>query len=159
MPEKDVTVRVIGHVKNEITSGKVEDWGEVESEIVLNEEYESSLDGIEQFSHIVVVFWMDQVHEYTPKVHPQSREDIPKQGVFATRTPFRPNPIGISAVKLLSREGSVLKVMGLDCFDRTPVLDIKPYNAVDVEKIEFKVPGWMRRLMDERKTDNPRYLY
>lgn len=161
LPEKEnsVTVRIIGHVRNEVPSGKVDDWGGIASEVVLDGEYEPSLEGIEQFSHIIVIFWMHQVDEYRPKVRPQGRTDIPEQGTFATRTPFRPNPIGISAVKLLSREGPILRVIGLDCYDNTPVLDIKPYNAVDRGRVEIEIPDWMRKLMEERETDNPRYLY
>lgn len=158
--EKSVEVRIIAHVKNEVPAGKVENWEDVISEVVLDEEYEPSLEGIEEFSHIIIVFWMHHVDEYLPKVHPQGREDIPEQGAFATRTPFRPNPIGISAVKLLSREGVSLKVSGLDCYNGTPVLDMKPYNAIDSGNIDLRIPEWMRKLMKEMETsDNPRYLY
>lgn len=148
LSKESVDAKVIGHVRNDITSGKVDDWDKVVSEIVLEERYSPSLDGIEDFSHIVVVFWMNQVDEYRPKVHPRGREDIPEQGVFATRTPFRPNPIGISAVRLLERKGSILTVSGLDCFDGTPVLDLKPYTPKNMRISNIRIPEWMERLFE-----------
>ena len=141
-----IAVKIIGHVKNDVGQGKVDDWDEVVSEIILEDDYEELLDGIEGFSHIVVVFWMDKVEGYQPKVHPRRREDIPEQGVFATRTPYRPNPIGISSVRLLKRRGPVLTVAGLDCFNGTPVLDIKPYTPKNLEITDIRIPKWMEDL-------------
>lgn len=146
-----IEAEIIGRVKNDVHEGKVDDWAEVVSEIVLEDDYEPLLDGIEGFSHIVVVFWMDRVEGYQPKVHPKRREDIPEQGVFATRTPFRPNPIGISAVRLLNRKGSSLTVAGLDCFNGTPVLDIKPYTPKNLEITDIRIPKWMKDLFLEDK--------
>lgn len=141
--KKAIEVRIIGHVRNEIESGNVEDWGNVQSQILVDEEFEPSLAGIEQFSHIVVVFWMHRVEKYLPKVHPRRRVDIPEQGVFATRSPFRPNPIGISVVQFVSRSGCSLIVSGLDCFNGSPVLDIKPFTPKDRGPSDIRIPRWM----------------
>ncbi len=153
MASKSIRVEVLGYVKNEIEGGRVEDWKEITSEIVLDERYGPLLDGIEDFSHIVVVFWMHQVKGYEPKIHPRGRTDIPRQGVFATRTPLRPNPIGISVVSLIDRRGSSLIVSGLDCLNGTPVLDIKPYTPKSMEIAEIRVPEWMKKLLADK--ENP----
>ncbi len=144
-------LEVIGHVKNDISDSKSNGWSDVVSEIVLKEEYGPLLDGIEGFSHIVVVFWMDRVDGYQPKVHPRGREDVPQRGVFATRTPFRPNPIGVSSVKLVQRRGNIIRVAGLDAFNGTPVLDIKPFTPKNLEIREIRVPDWMENLFGKDK--------
>ena len=114
---------------------------ESESIIRILPEYEVLLDGIQRYSHVVVLYWphlLDEKERKIQKVHPRGWKDIPKQGVFATRSPARPNPILISTVELIQREGCVLKVKGLEAFNETPVLDIKPEidNAA-------KVPDWI----------------
>lgn len=151
--EPTIEVKMIGHVKNDVEEGRVGNWREMISEIVLKDEYEQLLDGIEEFSHIVVIFWMNKVEGYRPKVHPRGRQDIPEQGVFATRTPNRPNPIGISSVRLIKREGASLTVAGLDCFNGTPVLDIKPFTPRSLEIADIRMPEWMEDLF--KKDRNP----
>lgn len=84
------------------------------------------------------------------KVHPRGRVDIEEVGVFATRSPHRPNPIGLTLVKLLSKKGRTLTVRGLDAYDGTPVLDIKPYDRRDTTR-QFRVPAWWRKLEREDK--------
>jgi tRNA-Thr(GGU) m(6)t(6)A37 methyltransferase TsaA len=84
------------------------------------------------------------------KVHPRGREDMPLLGVFATRTPYRPNPIGLTLVELMKVEGNVLTVRGLDAFDGTPVLDIKPFDYWDIAEAA-RVPEWWTRLKEERE--------
>ena len=78
---------------------------------------------------------------------------MPFTGVFAVRTNLRPNPIGLTLVKLLGVESNVLTVRGLDAFNETPVLDIKPYDFWDVAK-EVRVPDWWIRLEEEKKQNN-----
>ena len=78
---------------------------------------------------------------------PQGREDIPEIGIFAQRAKHRPNPLGITAVELISREENKIKVRGLDAIDGTPVLDVKPYFP-DFDRIEQPyVPEWVDRVM------------
>jgi len=79
------------------------------------------------------------------KVHPRGRTDLPLLGVFATRTAFRPNPIGLTLVELLEVKNNVLVVRGLDAFDGTPVLDIKPYGSRDMV-VGARVPEWHKKL-------------
>ena len=83
------------------------------------------------------------------KVHPRGRRDMPLLGMFATRTPYRKNPIGLTLVELLGVEDNVLTVRGLDAFDGTQVLDIKPFDYWDTAQ-EARVPRWWMRLEKER---------
>lgn len=113
-------------------SGLVE---EVVSDIVFEPEYraEEALRGIEEFSHLWLIWIFDRTERETwsPTVRPPRLGGNTRIGVFATRSPFRPNPVGLSCVKLLrvekGSEGSVLKVAGADLVNGTPILDIKPY--------------------------------
>ncbi len=106
------------------------------SEIVFEKEYrdENALRGIEDFSHLWLIWHFSESDrdEWSPTVRPPRLGGNKRMGVFATRSPFRPNPIGLSSVRLLSVEktkdrGTVLKVSGADLMDGTPILDIKPY--------------------------------
>jgi tRNA-Thr(GGU) m(6)t(6)A37 methyltransferase TsaA len=79
---------------------------------------------------------------------PRGREDMQAVGVFAQRTKYRPNPLGITAVQLLGIEGNIVKVRGLDALDGTPVLDIKPYMPPFDRMENVKMPEWVGLFMD-----------
>jgi len=122
------------------------------AEIVLREDLSGALEGIQDFSHIFIIFWMHEVAEEERRIlksHPRGREDLPLLGVFATRTPHRPNPIGLTLVKLLKVKNNVITVRGLDAFDGTPVLDIKPFDYWDMVE-DARVPEWWMKLERER---------
>jgi tRNA (adenine37-N6)-methyltransferase len=105
----------------------------------LRPELEPGLDDIEGFSHLFVIWLFDRVDGYDLVAMPPT-DDRP-HGVFATRSPRRPNPIGLTVVELLGREGPRLRVRGIDMLDGTPILDIKPYlSSVPVENIRR---GWL----------------
>lgn len=128
----EIVLTPIGQVRNTIKERMKHGWSAVESKIVINPGLADSLDGLEEFSHIIVLFWMHRVSGQAPiKVHPQGRSDLPLVGLFATRSPHRPNAIGLCVAKLLERNGNELKVLGLDAINGTPVLDIKPYLSKD----------------------------
>lgn len=142
----EIILKPVGQVRNDIKEKMRHGWGEVESVITIDPHLNASLDGIEDFSHIIVLFWMHQTTGNVPvKVHPQGREDLPLIGVFATRAPHRPNSIGITVVKLLERKGNSLKVVGLDAIDGSPVLDIKPYLPKDCIT-ETQQADWVSKL-------------
>ena len=84
-----------------------------------------ALEDLEGWDYLWVIFWFDRAHDFRPKVLPPRSSE--RRGVFATRSPHRPNPIGLSAVRLLRVEGLTIHVTGVDILDRTPVLDVKPY--------------------------------
>lgn len=88
-------------------------------------EYRAGLDGIEAGQTIVVLFWLDRSERDTLKVYPRGDRSRGLRGVFATRSPMRPNPIAISELKVLAVDGNSLEVLGLDILDGTPVIDIK----------------------------------
>jgi len=119
------------------------------SELEIDPAYEDLLYGIESFSHILVLFWPHLLTEKDrdlKKVHPMGRKDIPEQGIFATRSPARPNPVLVSVVILLERKGNILFVQGFDALDGSPILDIKPIVR-EHEGIENpRFPDWIKEI-------------
>lgn len=103
------------------------------------------LDGVEDYSHLLVLWWPDRggLRPGGVKVHPMGRQDLPEVGIFATRSPRRPNSILVTAVELVARRGNVLEVRGLDAVDGTPVIDIKPLTPGDCPTGELRVPDWL----------------
>ena len=148
-----ISLEPIGVVRNEIREHKRSGWGEVTSEVVIDEGLVDSLEGLEEFSHIIVVFWMHKspAGESPPvKLHPRGRADLPLVGLFATRAPFRPNPIGVSVVKLIGISQNVLTVVGLDAMDGTPVIDIKPFMTPLDNPAEVRMPDWVSKIRTEK---------
>jgi len=140
-------VKAIGIVRSEEAGHPQSDEGEVFSEIVVDSSLTEALDGIEEFSHIVVLYWMHQAPADKPptKVHPMGKKEFPLVGLFVTRSPHRPSPIGVTTVRLLQRRGNILKVQGLDAFDGTPVIDIKPYIPGYNSVADARVPQWLTK--------------
>ncbi|HBA40826.1 MAG TPA: tRNA (N6-threonylcarbamoyladenosine(37)-N6)-methyltransferase TrmO [Deltaproteobacteria bacterium] len=106
---------------------------------------------MEQFSHIIVIFFMHQsTFDLAADLvrRPRERPDMPLVGAFAQRAKHRPNPIGITTVHLIEVKGNVLKVKGLDAIDGTPVLDIKPYVPAFDSVPNARIPQWVERLME-----------
>lgn len=112
---------------------------EAEGVLKILPEYEAGLTDIEGFSHLIVLWEFDRSQGFELIAHPPS--DNRPHGVFATRSPFRPNPIALTTVELLRRDGADLHVRGLDMLDGTPILDIKPYlSSIPEEKLRR---GWL----------------
>ncbi len=149
LSEEKIVLTPIGHVKTDAMGNQVKDKSRI-SQIILRENLVEGLDGIEGFSHIFVLFWLNEVVNKPRglKFHPRGRLDMPLLGVFALRTNLRPNPIGLTLVELLKVVGNVLTIRGLDAFDGTPVLDIKPADPWDAAK--GCVPDWWVRLNEEK---------
>lgn len=142
-----ITIKPLGKAKNSVGKPTVPGWNDIVTEIVIDKKYAQGLDGIEEYSHVIVVYWMDKEKECHLKHYPQGREDVPFVGIFACRCPQRPNRIAISTVELLSRKGNRLQVKGLDIVSGTPILDIKPYTP-QYDKVEkAKVPDWVSKLV------------
>jgi tRNA-Thr(GGU) m(6)t(6)A37 methyltransferase TsaA len=119
------------------------------AKIEFEQELASALDGIEEWSHIFVIFWLDRVERAAePELHHKS-SDV---GLFAARSPIHPNPMGLTLVELVKREGNVLWVRGLDALDGTPVLDVKPYPDWEHGELlvvtDFKIPRWLKAILD-----------
>jgi tRNA-Thr(GGU) m(6)t(6)A37 methyltransferase TsaA len=141
----------IGVVRSSVSEPVDEGWGEVVSEIHLEARYAAGLEGIEQFSHAVIVTWLHLATFDSPKHlrrRPRGRSDMPCVGMFAQRARHRPNPIGITSVRILGVQGNVLRVQGLDAIDGTPVLDVRPYYPAFDLVPDATVPEWVDRLME-----------
>ena len=145
-----MNVEPIGIVKSPVKEAVDENWGNVVAEIHLLDSMASGLRGIEQFSHLIVVFFMHQstfdLETYLVR-RPRGRSDMPLVGTFAQRARHRPNPIGVTTVELLEVKQNVVKVKGLDAIDGTPVLDLKPYLPAWDCRPDARIPEWVERLM------------
>jgi len=140
-----IPVEPIGWVRNDVTDPRRHDWSGVRSAIVLRPELAAALDGLAGFSHVIVVCWLDRVTEAErrlTRVHPAGDPRLPARGVLALRTHHRPNPIGVSVVRLEGIAGAVVRVRGLDAADRTPVLDLKPYVPHYDSVPDARLPDW-----------------
>jgi tRNA-Thr(GGU) m(6)t(6)A37 methyltransferase TsaA len=117
--------------------------------IVVHEEYEKALLGLNQFSHIVVLYWFHKndspEQRKVLQVHPRRDRSKPLTGVFATRSPLRPNLIGISTCKILSLVGNTIYIDKIDAFHNSPVIDIKPYIPRNDLISEARVPWWVKK--------------
>lgn len=122
-----------------------------QGKIVIDSKWAKGLTGIEGFSHVLALFWMDRAHKPDLLVRPKSRLKFPSIGFLATRTAHRANPLGLTVLKLLRHQGNVLWVEGLDVWDGTPVLDLKPYTKREAIQ-GWRIPGWVKKL-DSLETD------
>ncbi len=145
-----IEMEPVGFVRNKVTDRKDVSWGDDVSSVILEKQYVSGLKGLEDFSHAIILYWLDQAC-YVPENHlqrrPQNREDMPLVGIFSQRGKDRPNRIGMTSVEIVSVSEDALVVKGLDAVDGTPVLDIKPYYPV-YDKKDASVPEWVDRLME-----------
>ncbi|MCA9864088.1 MAG: tRNA (N6-threonylcarbamoyladenosine(37)-N6)-methyltransferase TrmO [Thermomicrobiales bacterium] len=119
-----------------------------ESVLEILPRWADALDGLEAYSHLIVVYWLDRAKRARQgyRLRPERRPDMPEVGAFATRTPQRPNPIGLSTPRLLRRDGLMLRVTGIDAWPGTPILDIKGYTPRDDVRPDATVPDWLQRL-------------
>jgi tRNA-Thr(GGU) m(6)t(6)A37 methyltransferase TsaA len=126
--------------------GIVEEGGEHEAKIRVFPEFCAGLRGIEDFSHLIVLYWLDS-HDTEEKrrtllVFPRRHKANVEKGVFACRSPSRPNPIGLCVVESVKVEGCRLTVTGLDAFESSPIVDIKPYIPRADSIPNAQVPSW-----------------
>jgi tRNA-Thr(GGU) m(6)t(6)A37 methyltransferase TsaA len=147
-----IIVRPIGFVSNNVGRRSYNKWRDIESEIIIFEEYQEALYGLDEFSHIEVIFYLHEMKEkFKIKTHPTGDPEYPLMGAFATRTPNRPNRIALSTCKLQEINGNVIKVKGLDAYDGSPVIDIKPYSEKVIKNL--KVPQWILSIR-KKTSDN-----
>jgi tRNA-Thr(GGU) m(6)t(6)A37 methyltransferase TsaA len=143
-----MTLKAIGIVQNEVKQapGAGYNWQNTVSKIVLDNSLTEALDNLDEFSHIIILYWMHRSRVPAPKkVRPRGNPELPLMGVLATRSPDRPNPVGKATVKLLQRQSNILKVEGLDAIDGTPVIDIKPYIPRYDSAKSAKAPSWVAK--------------
>lgn len=146
-----ITLTPIGYVRSPRDDTSDDNWGAVESTIELSPYFSAkALEGIEEFSHVEVVYYFDRVPEEKIEPgarHPRGNTAWPKVGIFAQRGKNRPNRLGVSMARLIRREESRLVVQGLDAIDWTPVMDIKPVMQEFLPAEPVRQPQWTRELM------------
>lgn len=143
----------VGRVHNHrVDPGDSDGWGDVVSRIELDERFgDQALTGLDEFSHVLVLFHFDQHAErpdYTGVRHPRGRDDLPPVGLFADRGPRRPNRLGVTACEIVTVRATDLEVRGLDAVDGTPVVDLKPVMR-EFEPVNVRQPDWVAQLMSE----------
>jgi tRNA-Thr(GGU) m(6)t(6)A37 methyltransferase TsaA len=119
------------------------------SQIEVFKEFEEGLKDVEGFSHIIVIFWFHKSQGYHLLV--KTPWDDILHGLFATRSPHRPCPLGLTVVELISRQKNILEVKGLDAIDGTPLLDIKPYIPATDERSVVKL-GWLEGKLGKERS-------
>ncbi len=145
-------VTPVGEVRNDVQQRPADGWESIVSEIRVRDKFAQALYGLEEFSHIMVLCWFhlsEGRNRETLRVHPMGRNDLPEVGVFATRSPRRPNPIAVSVCRLLAREKQLLRVKGLDAVDGTPVLDIKSFSDRNLPG-DTRGPAWLDEIVPGR---------
>lgn len=155
-------VQAIGHVRRPGTGETARDeyfdpWQE--SFLEIDERWTDGLIGIEDFSHLVVLFYLDRAERRRTAGEPRQAEDahgLTPVGFFSTRTPKRPNPIGIACPRLIRRDNNRIIVRGIDAWDGTPILDIKGYYPRDEQRSDATIPGWLELLWSRHDEERGR---
>lgn len=146
-----IELKPIGYVKNSRSEVEDDDWGDVVSVIGLEESLpEESLLGIEEFSHVEIIYYFHLVHDTkieTGARHPRNNPGWPKVGILSQRGKNRPNRLGATIVRILKRDGRNLQVLGLDAINGTPILDIKPVMREFLPREKIHQPEWATELM------------
>jgi tRNA (adenine37-N6)-methyltransferase len=145
-------LKPVGHVRCTRSEAIDDDWDAIPARIELDPAMFNSeaLMGLDTFSHAEVIFLFDQVPDSkiaTGARHPRGQTDWPKIGIFAQRGKNRPNRLGATICEILSVDGTVLHLKGLDAIDGTPVLDIKPVMSGFQPRGELREPGWAKEIM------------
>ena len=156
----EIKFNPIGVVHTKGSDSEVREKGDLEGELEIYPEFSEGLEGIDGYSHLFVIAYFDRLRpeQIGPlKVKPRGLlkrgfklEELPLLGVFALDSPTRPNPIGLTLVRLMKREENRLFVQGLDFFDGTPILDIKAYRP-HYRSDNFMLPEWYRKLADKKE--------
>jgi len=150
----DLTMKVVGVVKNEMKEpGMQPNLQDIVSEIELYKDYADGLDGLDQYSHAIIIFQFHLDRHPGPKPmkqHPHNQEKYPQVGIYALRGSDRPNRIGICMAKILGVSGNKLKISGCDALNGSPVIDIKPYIPRSDAKPDATVSSWQLAWQNSR---------
>ncbi len=155
----EIKFKSIGVLHTKGSDIEVREKGDLEGELEIYPEFKEGLQAIDGYSHLFVLVYFDRLRpeQIGPlQVKPRGLvrrgfklEELPLIGVFALDSPTRPNPIGLTLVRLIKREGNRLFVQGLDFFDGTPILDIKGYRP-QYRTDNYVMPDWFRTLADDK---------
>jgi len=141
----DITLKPIGVVTNDLKELPRQGADFIISDIFIDENLTDALDYIDEFSALIVFYWIQQGESTEPKplkVYPQQDETQPQVGIFASDSMDRPNPVGIAIARLLERQGNMLRVFRLPALNGTPIIDIKPYIPRHSNITDVKVASW-----------------
>jgi tRNA-Thr(GGU) m(6)t(6)A37 methyltransferase TsaA len=155
-----LVLKPIGVVRTSVSDSQIkEEHGEVEAIVEIFPEFEEALEGLDSYSHLFIISYLNKLRPNQIgflKVKPRratrrgfSLEELPTLGVFALDSPTRPNPIGLTLVRMHKRDGRMLSVTGIDLFDGTPVIDIKAYQP-DYEAKQYSMPEWYLKIMNRK---------
>jgi tRNA-Thr(GGU) m(6)t(6)A37 methyltransferase TsaA len=156
---EEIVLKPIGVIHTDASDNQIkEEQREVEAIVEIFPEFEEALEGLDGYSHLFIISYL---HKLRPdqigflKVKPKrltrrgfSLEELPTLGVFALDSPTRPNPIGLTLVRLLERDQRKVRVAGIDLFDGTPIIDIKAYQP-DYEAKKYSTPEWYLKIMNK----------
>lgn len=145
VPREPVNLRPIGVVRNNVDQPRPSGWEQVRSDLVFRDDLLPALDGLDEYSHVIVVFYCHLVPEAERgalHVHLKDEPGLPEQGVLATRSQLRPSALGVAVVPLQRRRRNILRVSGLDAINGTPVLDVKPYIPRYDSVPDATLPPW-----------------
>lgn len=166
---EEMIIKPVGYVKSELKTPSLKAKGEdleldkglqqaameakrirsLVSELVINPELDGILDGLEDFSHALILYWphlLPPKGRSLTKVHPIGQKEFPLVGVFSTCSPARPNPILVTTVRIIERRENILKVQGLEAVDGSPIIDIKPYTFTYCSAEDVKLSDWMNQI-------------
>ena len=142
----EIKLKPIGFARNQ-EKDHFGGWDTTVTNLVIDKEYEDALKGLEDYSHLIVLYWMHDIKTCDIRHVPQGKVgEVPEVGIFACRCPQRPNPIGVSTVEILGIKDNIVTVKGLDVIKDTPILDIKPYTPQYDSVSDAKVPDWVNKL-------------
>lgn len=113
-------LKSISSIKSPVKQQKFGGWQELITEIVVDADYADGLKGIDDYFHLIILYWLHKVDKGKLTIRPQGKEDVPEVGIFACRCPWRLNPIGMTTVKVVEKNGNILQVKGVDVLDGTP---------------------------------------
>ena len=145
----EITLNAIGVIRNELKEPKRgPDIQNIITEIELDSSLSGALDHIDEFSHVMLLYWAGKGESRevkTLRIRPHNDPKAPMAGIFSTFTPDRPNPVGVSTAKIVELNGNTLKVSGIGIVDGTPVIDIKPYIPRAFSLPDARVASWINR--------------
>jgi len=138
MSQPPLNLRPVGTVESPLTDGasapKQGDEGAPDAWLVFEPEVADALEGIRVGDEILVITWLDRAERDVLRVHPRGDASRPEQGVFSTRSPHRPNPLGLHRVEVAAIEGARVLVRNLEALDGTPIVDVKPVLSQSVDE-------------------------
>ena len=141
----------IGYVENDVKERRDENWASVRSRIKLTNDYVGGLRGLESFSHAIILTYLHEakfIRDRHLERRPRNLSEMPLVGIFSQRAKDRPNPIGLTSVKIIEVDEDSLLVEGLDAINGTPILDIKPYYPQYDRITDPTIPEWVSRLLE-----------